>query len=91
MASCIVTCNRGHVDQRLAARAAGPANDAGHAGQSRVNYFESEQRGYMRCTVTRNELLTDLRTIDFTDKPGGAVRTSKRFVIENGRTGALEI
>ncbi|WP_174981594.1 hypothetical protein [Pandoraea capi] len=45
----------------------------------------------MRCTVTRNELLTDLRTIDFTDKPGGAVRTSKRFVIENGRTGALEI
>ncbi|MDR3399391.1 MAG: alkaline phosphatase D family protein [Pandoraea sp.] len=56
-----------------------------------VNYFESTQRGYMRCTVTENELLTDLRTIDFTDKPGGNVRTSKRFVIENGRTGALEI
>ncbi|VVE28860.1 alkaline phosphatase D family protein [Pandoraea commovens] len=56
-----------------------------------VNYYESQRRGYMRCTVTRDSLLTDLRTIDFTDKPGGTVRTSKRFVVENGKTGAQEI
>lgn len=56
-----------------------------------VNYFDSEKRGYLRCTFTPDECLADLRTISSALQPSGLVGTSARFVIHNGLTGAERI
>lgn len=53
-----------------------------------LTYFDPAKRGYMRCTVTEKSWTTDMRTIDFTDKPGGATKTEASFVVESGRIGA---
>lgn len=53
-----------------------------------IRYFESAKRGYLRCTITRDSWTTDLRTIDRTDAPGGAVSAERSFVVEAGRAGA---
>lgn len=55
-----------------------------------VRYHESRKRGYMRCTVAGDRWTTDLRAIDFTDKPGGGVTTERSFVVENGQAGVKE-
>lgn len=52
-----------------------------------IRHYEYSKRGYLRMTVTEDRWTTDLRTIDFTDKPGGRVSTEKSFVVENGQTG----
>lgn len=55
-----------------------------------IKYYESQKRGYLRMTVTDDLWTTDLRTIDFTDKPGGTVSTERSFVVENGKAGVKE-
>jgi alkaline phosphatase D len=52
-----------------------------------VSYYESQKRGYLRCTVTDDLWTTDLRTIDFADRPGGMVSTDRSFVVESGEVG----
>ncbi|MGO4835486.1 alkaline phosphatase D family protein, partial [Rhizobiaceae sp. 2RAB30] len=55
-----------------------------------VRHFDSQKRGYIRCTVTGDLWTTDLRTIDYTDRAGGTVTTDRSFVVENGQAGAKE-
>lgn len=55
-----------------------------------VRHFDSQKRGYIRCTVTGDLWTTDLRTIDYTDRVGGKVSTDRSFVVENGQAGAKE-
>ncbi|WP_162895006.1 alkaline phosphatase D family protein [Rhizobium terrae] len=52
-----------------------------------IRHYEHTRRGYLRMTVTEDRWTTDLRTIEFTDKPGGKVSTEKSFVVENGQAG----
>jgi alkaline phosphatase D len=54
-----------------------------------IGYYDSQKRGYLRCTVTRASWTTDLRTVSFVDRPGGAVTTDRAFVVETGSVGAL--
>jgi alkaline phosphatase D len=53
-----------------------------------VAHYDPSRRGYLRCTVTPRTWTADLRTIDFTDKPGGKTTTERSFVVESGRIGA---
>lgn len=55
-----------------------------------VRHFDSQNRGYISCTVTKDLWTTELRTIDRTDRAGGTVRTDKTFVVESGEAGAKE-
>lgn len=53
-----------------------------------IVHYDSTKRGYMRCTVTEKTWTTDMRVIDFTDKPGGQTTTAQSFVVESGKIGA---
>lgn len=55
-----------------------------------VRHFESEKRGYISCTVTKDLWTTELRAVDRTDRAGGTVKTDKTFVVESGQAGAKE-
>lgn len=55
-----------------------------------VRHYDSQKRGYLRCTMTDDLWTTDLRTIDFTDRPGGTVSTDRSFVVENGQAGVKQ-
>ncbi len=48
-------------------------------------YYDPVKRGYMRCTVTEKTWTTDMRAIEFTDKPGGKTSTDRSFLVESGR------
>lgn len=53
-----------------------------------VHLFNA-QRGYVRCRVTPERWETEYRVVDYVSRPGAPVRTRARFVVENGRPGAL--
>lgn len=53
-------------------------------------HFDSQKRGYMRCTVTGDLWTTDLRAIDCTDRAGGTMTSDRSFEVENGQAGAKE-
>ena len=49
--------------------------------------FHNGQRGYVRCTVTRERWTTDYRVVPFVSRPGASVETRASLVVENGRPG----
>jgi alkaline phosphatase D len=49
--------------------------------------FHNGQRGYVRCTVTRERWTTDYRVVPFVSRPGASVDTRASLVVENGRPG----
>jgi alkaline phosphatase D len=49
--------------------------------------FHNGQRGYVRCTVTRDRWHTDYRVVPFVSRPGASVETRASLVVENGRPG----
>jgi alkaline phosphatase D len=53
-----------------------------------VRFFDSRQRGYVRCTVTPERWRADLRVVADVRDPGTAASTLASFVIEAGRPGA---
>jgi alkaline phosphatase D len=53
-----------------------------------ITFYDSAKRGYMRCTLTPKSWTTDIRTVEFTDRPGGRTRTGRSFAVEEGRRGA---
>lgn len=53
-----------------------------------VRYF-SNRRGYVRTTITRDELRADFRTVPFVSRPGAPVQTGASFVVSD-RTPVLD-
>jgi len=50
--------------------------------------FHNRQRGYVRCTLTRDAWKSDYVVVDQVTEPGGNISTRASFVVENGRPGA---
>jgi alkaline phosphatase D len=49
--------------------------------------FHNGQRGYVRCTISRERWTTDYRVVPFVSRPGASVETRASLVVENGRPG----
>ncbi|XVQ09856.1 alkaline phosphatase D family protein [Spirillospora sp. CA-255316] len=49
--------------------------------------FTSYQRGYLRCTLTRDHCRADFRVLPYVTRPGAPVSTRRSFVTENGDPG----
>jgi alkaline phosphatase D len=61
--------------------------DALYAQNPGVRYHNSE-RGYVRCTATRETLRSDFCVVEDVTKPGAPAITRASFVVESGRPGA---
>lgn len=53
-----------------------------------VKYFESRRRGYVLCSMTPKQTITDFRVVDNVRQRSAGIRTLKRFVVEQGEPGA---
>jgi alkaline phosphatase D len=49
--------------------------------------FHNGQRGYVRCSVTRDRWTTDYRVVPFVTRPGASIETRASLVVESGRPG----
>jgi alkaline phosphatase D len=49
-----------------------------------VRFFNG-QRGYLRCTVTKERFTTDFRVLEYVKQPGSPVTTRASFAVEQGR------
>ena len=56
-----------------------------------VRFFESRQRGYVRCTVTADRWLTELRVLDNVADRRSAIGTLASFIVESGRPGPQRV
>lgn len=52
--------------------------------------FHNHQRGYVRCTVTRDAWRSDYRVLDAVTKPGGKISTRASFIVAAGKPGAVK-
>ena len=53
-----------------------------------VKFFESRQRGWVRCDVTPQHWVTELRVVEDVLDPASPASTLATFVVEDGRCGA---
>ncbi|QDS91975.1 Alkaline phosphatase D precursor [Roseimaritima multifibrata] len=51
--------------------------------------FYNRERGYVRCTLTPENWVSDYVVVDDVLKPGGTSQTRASFVVESGRPGAF--
>ncbi|WP_279571441.1 alkaline phosphatase D family protein [Streptomyces sp. 8K308] len=56
-----------------------------------IRFFAGDRRGYVRCTVERDEWRTDLRMVPTVGRPDVTAYTHASFVVENGRPGARQV
>jgi alkaline phosphatase D len=49
--------------------------------------FNSNQRGYVRCAVSREEWRADFRVLPYVKRPGAPISTARSFTIEAGNPG----
>jgi len=54
-----------------------------------IKYFEGDRRGYMKATVTRDELRIDLRFVSAVQDPTATGHTERTFYVEDGQPGAV--
>jgi alkaline phosphatase D len=54
-----------------------------------IKYFEGDRRGYMRATVTREQLQVDLRFVTSVEDPAGTGYTERTFYVEDRHPGAV--
>ena len=54
-----------------------------------IKYFEGDRRGYMKATVTRDQLRVDLRFMTSVEDPAGTGYTERTFYVEDRRPGAV--
>ncbi len=52
--------------------------------------FENDQRGYLICDVGRDVWRTDVRVLDYVDRPGSGVTTRARLAVERGKPKLVE-
>jgi alkaline phosphatase D len=65
------------------------AVDAARRFNPHIRYGRSDERGYVRFTLTRERLHADLRTVVEPKDAASAVRSAARFVVEAGAVGAV--
>ncbi len=53
--------------------------------------FHNAQRGYVRCTMTRDRWQTDFRIVPFVTRPDAPIETRASFIVESGRAGAQRL
>jgi alkaline phosphatase D len=56
-----------------------------------IKFFDGDRRGYVRCTVSREQFRTDLRMVTTVSRSDAPQYTHASFVVEDGRPGAVEI
>jgi alkaline phosphatase D len=49
--------------------------------------YYSDRRGYVHCSVSRDQWVTDYRVVDYVRRPDAPIRTDRSFVIEAGVAG----
>ncbi|MBL8219116.1 MAG: alkaline phosphatase D family protein, partial [Bryobacterales bacterium] len=49
--------------------------------------FHNQQRGYVSCTVTKQQMRADYRIVPYVSRPGAPLQTRASFVVQNGRPG----
>jgi alkaline phosphatase D len=54
-----------------------------------TKFFNGTYRGYVRCHLTRDRLVTNYRIVSTIREPEATVRTLASFVVENGQLGAM--
>ena len=68
--------------------------DAGGATLLRENphmKFGNFQRGYVSCTITPQQWVSDYRVVDKVSVQGGTVSTRAKLLVEDGRPGISEV
>ncbi len=52
-----------------------------------IKYYEGDKRGYMKVTVTSEQMRVDVRFVTSVENQGGTGYTERTFFVENGRPG----
>jgi len=52
--------------------------------------FHNSQRGYVRCSITARQMISDYRIVPYVTKPGAPIETRASFVVEAGHPGAMK-
>jgi len=52
--------------------------------------FHNSQRGYVRCSITPRQMISDYRIVPYVTKPGAPIETRASFVVEAGHPGAMK-
>src|SRR5690606_33076339 len=63
--------------------------DRARAGNAHVRLAESTRRGYVTMQLEAARCTTTLRVLDSEKDPATSIATRARFVVEDGRPGAL--
>lgn len=53
--------------------------------------FSNDQRGYVKCTVTPQELKAEYKVVPYVSKRGAPIHTRATFVVKNGIAGTEEV
>jgi alkaline phosphatase D len=63
--------------------------DVGRRGLSANPHlrFFNAQRGYVRCSVTPEQWISDYRVLEYVTRVGSPIATRASFIVENGRPG----
>jgi hypothetical protein len=56
-----------------------------------IKFFDGDRRGYVRCRVTPEQWLTDLRMVTTVSRPDAPVYTLASFAVEDGIPGAIQL
>jgi alkaline phosphatase D len=56
-----------------------------------IKFFESRLRGYVKCTVTRDRWLSDLRAVDTVKQPQSSIRTLTSYTVQAGKVGVVKV
>ncbi len=53
--------------------------------------FHSNERGYVRCTLTAAQCRADYQAVPYVDRPGAPLETRASFVVQSGHAGAVRV
>lgn len=56
-----------------------------------IKFFDGDRRGYVRCTIDREQFRTDLRMVTTVSRADAPKYTYASFVVEDGRPGAVKL
>lgn len=74
----------------------GDGNDLTEQGEkllgenAHIKFFNA-QRGYVRCTITPEEIKAEFRVLPYVSTPGAPVKTRASFSIRNGEPGLVQV
>ncbi len=59
-------------------------------GNPHIKFF-SNRRGFVQCSLTRDQWRTDFQEVPYVTLPGAPLATRDTFVVESGRAGADQV